>query len=222
MKRLALNGSPRGVKSNSRAVIGWILEGMAAEGAGEIPVIDLARVRDLAAQREAFLSADEILLVFPLYTDSVPGIVKNFLDSLAGAEPARLAGKRFAFVVQSGFPEPVQSEPVAVYLRRVCRRLGFVPAGSAIRGNSEGLRLMPDNMTRRTRELFAALGKSLAAGGRFDQGIVRRLAGPRRLGVLGRLMILSGLGNLYWAFMLKQNKAWKQRFDRPYAGALQG
>jgi len=223
MKRLALNGSPRGERSNSRAIIRWIAEGMVEAGGGTPGILELARTGELPAQREAFLDAEEVLLVFPLYTDSVPGIVKNFIDSLAGADPARLAGKRFAFVVQSGFPESFQSEAVAAYLARLAARLGFTLAGAAIRGNSEGLRLMPPQMTAKVRALFARLGRSLVEEGRFDADAVRRLARPRRLGFFTRLLLVllkpTGLTDSYWRSMLRKHGAWDRRFDRPYWAA---
>jgi len=226
MKRLALNGSPRGSRSNSRTIIGWMTEGMREAGVEMPLVLDLARTRELSAQRDAFLAADEVLLVFPLYTDSVPGIVKNFIDSLADAPKGLVAGKRLALVVQSGFPEALHSEPVAAYIQRLCSRLGMVHCGTALRGGSEGLRLMPSNMTRKTHSLFSALGRSLVADGRFDQEAVRRLGRVRRLSWLARLVMFvlkpTGLVDLYWIIMLRQHGAWKHRFDQPYASALAG
>lgn len=220
MKRLALNGSPRGVSSNSRKILDWIFEGMREAGAEAPPVLDLARVKDLQNQRTAFLEADEVLLVFPLYTDSVPGVVKGFIDSLAGADPARLCGKRFCFVVHSGFPESAQSEPVSAYLARMCARLGMTLIGSAIKGGSEGIRIMPKAMTKRTRNLFTALGRSLAQGSGFDPEAVKLLARPRRLNVFGRmflrLLALGGVRNFYWNMQLKKHGAWERRYDRPY------
>ena len=224
MQRLVLNGSPRGTQSNSRTIIGWLLEGMAKAGASEPPVLDLAHTRDNTQHRAAFLEADEVVLVMPLYTDSVPGIVMHFIDSLAEAPRERLAGKRMAFVIQSGFPESAHSRPVATWLERLCARLGMVHCGTAIRGNSEGLRLMPAGMTAKARELFVALGRSLAAQGIFDAAAVARLAGRGRLGMAARLVMgalrPTGLLNLYWIMMLRQHGAWKRRFDQPYAAAL--
>jgi multimeric flavodoxin WrbA len=223
MKRLALNGSPRGANSNSRKILSWIFEGMSDTGADAPPVLDLARTKDVAGQREAFLDSGEVLLVFPLYTDSVPGVLKNFLDSLAGADPRRLAGKRFAFIVQSGFPESIQSEPVVAYLKRLSDRLGLRLVGAAIRGNSEGLRLMPAKMTEKARGRFIALGRSLVRDGGFDPEIVRQLAVPRRFGFIMRLvmavLIPFGLPNFYWNMMLKKNGVWERRFDQPYQPA---
>jgi multimeric flavodoxin WrbA len=221
MKRLALNGSPRGSRSNSRLILSWILEGM-REGAAEAPpILDIAHTKQLDSQREAFLEADEVLLVFPLYTDSVPGVVKGFLDSLAGADPARLSGKRFCFVVHSGFPESAQSEPVSAYLARLCSRLGMRLVGAAIKGGSEGLKIMPDSMTRKTREHFTAIGRGLARGGAFDPEAVRRLAQPRRINLARRILLAllapTNLQNFYWNMQLKKHGAWDRRFDTPYA-----
>lgn len=224
MKRLALNGSPRGVNSNSRRILSWIFEGMREAGAEEPPVLDLAHVKDLEGQRKAFLEADEVLLVFPLYTDSVPGIVKGFTDSLAGADPSLLSGKRFGFVVHSGFPESLHSEPVTRYLTRLCSRMGMTLLGSAIKGTSEGFRMMPDTMTKKTRTRFAAIGGSLVREGKLDAEAVRLLARPRRLPLLVRMLFvplsITNLHNFYWTMMLKKHGGWDRRFDRPYEASL--
>jgi hypothetical protein len=147
-------------------------------------------------------------------------VVKGFLDSRAGAEPARLSGKRFCFVVHSGFPESAHSEPVSVYLARLCARLGMKLVGAAIKGGSEGLKMMPDGMTRKTRERFAAIGRSLVRGGTFDPKAVQELAQPRRLSLARRILLAvlapTNLPNFYWNMQLKGHGAWDRRFDRPY------
>jgi NAD(P)H-dependent FMN reductase len=223
MKRLALNGSPRGHKSNSSVILAWIGEGLARAGADKPETLFLNRTGDHDAQRRAFLTADEILLVFPLYTDSVPGIVKSFLDPLAGVDRKRLAGKRFAFVVHSGFPESIQSAAVVAWLTRLCSRLGLTLVGGAIKGGSEGYRMMPPAMTKKVHGLFTRLGESLAIDGRFDEQTVTRLARPRRLNlftrIVYRLLTPTGLPNFYWNMMLKKHGAWQRRFDRPYEKA---
>jgi multimeric flavodoxin WrbA len=221
MKRLALNGSPRGSQSNSRKILSWMLDGMREAGAEAPPILDIAHTKELDSQRMAFLEADEVLLVFPLYTDSVPGVVKGFLDSLAGADPARISGKRFCFVVHSGFPESAQSETVSAYLARLCSRVGMKLVGAAIKGGSEGLKIMPDGMTRRTRERFEAIGRGLVRDGIFDPEAVLKLARPRRINLVGRILLTvlapTNLPNFYWNMQLKRHGAWDHRFDRPYA-----
>ena len=221
MKRLLLNGSPRGANSNSRRIIDWISAGLTDGGGAAPEVLNLARLSERAAQREAIFRADEVILVFPLYTDSLPGIVKSFLETLADADRKRLRGKRFGFVVHSGFPESAHSEPVAGYLERLCQRLGLAFIGRAIKGGSEGFRMMPESMTKKVRADFSAIGASLEREGRFDAAAVERLARPRHLGrgflILWAFLSIFGLPDFYWKMLLKKNGAWKRRFDQPYA-----
>lgn len=221
MKRLLLNGSPRGESSNSRLICSWLAEGVSDTGAPSPDIVTLAGAGGTGRAVGAFLSADEILLVFPLYTDSMPGIVAAFTNSLAGLDPAARAGKRVAYVVHSGFPESAQSEPLAAYLERMSARLGLRHLGTAIKGGSEGLRLNPGSERSKTAERFRALGRSLATRGAFDGEAASALSRPRRLGpglrLLVRLLGLTGLLQMYWNVMLRRHGAYERRFDRPYA-----
>jgi multimeric flavodoxin WrbA len=222
-RRLFLNGSPRGRESNSRLILSWIAGGMAEAGSGEPQVLDLARKGDLEAQLAAFLEAEEILIVMPLYTDSVPALVKGFFEALARLDPGSLRGKRLAFVLQSGFPESVHSETAALWLRRLCVRLGLAHAGTIVRPGIEGVRIQPDAMVRKTREAFVGAGAEYAASGTFPATLSRGLAGRRRFSALGILvygiLARTGLANFYWDMMLRKNGAFDRRFAAPYGAA---
>jgi multimeric flavodoxin WrbA len=225
-RRLFVNGSPRGRQSNSALLLSWIAKGMAAAGiedAESIPVVDLARKGGLEDQLEAFRRADEVIIAFPLYTDSVPAIVKRFLEALSASDPAGIRGKRVAFVVQSGFPEPVHSETAAAYLARAALRLGLVHAGTLIRGGIEGIRIQPDSMTRKTREAFELAGREFAVSGTFPPALARSIAGRRALSPLGKAafkaIAATGLTNFYWDMMLRRHGAFDKRFDAPYGKA---
>lgn len=224
MKRLLVNGSPRGRESNSRLILSWIAEGITGseetDAERSVPVIDIARGKDRAANLKAFIAAEEAVIAFPLYTDSVPGIVKAFLEDIAEAGRTGLAGKRVAFVVQSGFPESIHSEAIAAYLERLCRRLGLVHAGTIIKGGVEGVRIMPDRMRARLKSNFVRAGRELATDGRFSDDLVRRMARPRRFGPVKllayRFFSWTGLANFYWNMMLRKHGAFERRFDAPY------
>ncbi len=237
MKRLFVNGSPRGKESNSRLILSWIAEGMAnagvtsdgATGSGETSepeILDLARTRELDAQRESFLSADEIVMIMPLYTDSMPGLVKRFIDSLADVPRDRLSGKRIAFIVQSGFPEGIQGETLARYLTRLATRCGWINLGTLVKGGIEGIKIMPPAMTKKTRALFQSFGESLARDGVVDPAVIDAAGKPYRLGfgmkTLFRVLAPTGLTNMYWDMNLKQNDAFKRRFDAPYGLPYKG
>jgi len=220
VKRLLLNGSPRGQGANSRTILGWIAQGLGHAGITVPSVVDLAPDPEHAAHLESFLDADEVVFAFPLYTDSMPGLVKAFFESIALADRARLQGKRVAFVIQSGFPEGIHTEALANYLARVCERLGFVHLGTLRRGGMEAIRMMPPRSVARTQARFVQAGQELGARGSFSPERIRTMAGPRTFGWTGRTVVrllgTVGLTNYYWNHMLKKHGAFDRRFDTPY------
>lgn len=224
MKRLFINGSPRGKESNSRLILSWIAEGMALSGVGEeIETIDLARTGELDTQIDALLAADEIVWVMPLYTDSMPALDKRFIDSLADVPADRLRRKRVAFVVQSGFPENIQGETLGLYLSRLSKRCGWTDMGVLVKGGIEGIRIMPPGMTAKTRKLFMEMGSSIVSNGVVEPAIIQKAVKPYTLGFGMRLLFAllkpTGLTNMYWDMNLKQHGAYKRRFDAPYGKA---
>jgi len=82
MKLAVINGSPRGKNSNSSLIVRWIFE----------PVADMHFQYDIFyasqtskhAELIGSLSAyDACLIIFPLYTDAMPGIVKTLFERMA-------------------------------------------------------------------------------------------------------------------------------------------
>ncbi len=231
MKRLALNASPRGKNSNSRLIISWIAAGLeSATDAGTEPmeVADLASSASLQAHIDAFLEADEAVIVMPLYTDQAPGVFMRLANALAErieADPEatreRLRGKRVGFIVQSGFPESLQSEALRDWLVRLSERLGFESLGIAVRGGVEGIMLRPEKSLKRLKSMYGSLGAAMGRGEAFQKEVLAKLATPRKLNDLARLALSAlkptGLVDFYWNYLLKKNGAWERRFDAPYA-----
>ena len=226
MKRLALNASPRGKKSNSRIILSWMEQGFDEGVSWEIA--DLSIASRLENHIDAFLAADEVVTVMPLYTDQAPGVFVRFIDALwdrIKTDPVRygasLKAKRIGFIVQSGFPESRQSETLKKWLLRVCDRLGSHCLGVAVRGGIEGIQIMPDGYTKKVREVFQALGQAFSRGENFPPAVLDQLKKPEKLGLALKigftLLRPTGLMNFYWNMMLKKNGAYERRFDRPYA-----
>jgi NAD(P)H-dependent FMN reductase len=220
VKRLLLNGSPRGKDANSRRILAWIAQGLEQAGIASAAVVDLAPDPTCAAHVQTFLDADEVVFAFPLYTDSMPGLVKAFLEAIALADGTHLQGKRVAFVIQSGFPEGIHTEILGAYLARVCERLGFVHLGTLRKGGMEGIRAMPPQQVAKIQSRFVKAGRELGEGGRFSPELIRTMAEPRTFGRKAngiiRLLGAIGLGNDYWNYMLKEHGAYERRFDAPY------
>jgi len=204
VKRLLLNGSPRGRDANSRKILTWLAQGMEGAGVSLPAIMDLAPDPMRTAVTEAFLDADEVLFAFPLYTDSMPGLVKAFLEAIASADPARLRGKRVAFVIQSGFSEGIHTEALASYLARLCQRLGFTDLGTLRKGGMEAIRMLPAKKVAKIQTLFVQAGHGLASLGRFSPELVRTMAEPRTYGLGGRTVIRVATGVTGFRFQRNQ------------------
>jgi len=219
MRLTVFNGSPRGKRSNSSLIIDWFLDGFVSEGNNSSDIIYLNRFKETEKNVEAFRNAGHALLVFPLYTDAMPGIVKHFIEALE-PECGRGGNPSLGFIIQSGFPEPIHSSYVARYMEKCARRLGCRHSGTAIRGGVEGIRVQPPWMTKKLRQYFHELGRDYAGTGRFDERIIRKLAPRERLSagrkLVFRFMNLTGISNMYWNMMLKKYNAYDRRFAHPF------
>lgn len=183
------------------------------------PLLYLADTAKNSEHLKAAVEADTLLIIFPLYTDAMPGQVKFFFESLAHVH---LKGKNIGFIVQSGFPEAYHSIFVERYLEKLAKRVEAHYLGTVIKGNVEGIQIMPPSMTKKLFSQFEALGKYFAATGMFNKAIVKELRTPyrmsasRRLGF--RILMFTGLADYYWNKKLKEHHAWEKRFAKPYEG----
>lgn len=162
--------------------------------------------------------ADYILIIFPLYADSMPGRVKQFIESLENSTD--FSRKNLGFIVQSGFPEAHHSIFVEPYLHKLANRLGAEYLGTVIKGGVEGIRIMPNWMTKKLYRQFYELGKIFGIEGQFDAFICEKLARPYKFSKTRikffKLIMKTGLNDFYWNSQLKKNNAFDKRFDRPY------
>jgi hypothetical protein len=220
MQLTVYNGSPRGQNSNTRLLLQRFLQGFERQGGGFHRLHYLVKRNDRKQQVEDFAGAPgPVLLAFPLYTDCMPGLVKDFIEDLRplcgreGLPPA-------LFLVQSGFPEARHSRFVERYLEKLTRRLGCEYLGTMVRGGVEGIQSMPAIMTRKLYGLMEKLGAGLAETGRLDPDFLRRLAQPETLSPTARWLhdnLFYRMTNSYWNNMLKKNNALHCREDRPFA-----
>jgi len=220
MRWLVLNGSPRGRGSNSRRLIESLLAGMSGVAGHEVEVGYLRDVEEQPRLVEKLCEADAAVVVMPLYADAMPAIDKLFFERLEGLA-ARQRRPRLGFVVQSGFPESCQGEPLARWLAKLTRRLGCESLGIAVRGGVENIRFSPEWANRGLLRRFERLGRSLAETGRFDERLLAELAKPQSLPAPARFFFSAfarlGLADGAWNRELKKRKAFERRYDKPYA-----
>src|SRR5450759_4393314 len=167
---LLLDGSPRGERSNSYKMLSRVAQGWARGGGGDAEALHLARHADFERAVAAFRMADTVMLGMPLYTDSMPALVKTYIEAVGSS--ASDSGPILGFLVQSGFSEALHSRPLERYLAKLAPRLGCAYAGTIVRGGGEALQAMPEEANERLWERLRGLGESLAREGRFDRELL--------------------------------------------------
>jgi len=216
MRLAVFNGSPRGHKSNTSVLLKHFLNGFQNNG-GELESIDyLIQEKNIKEQVANFKSAENILLAFPLYVDSVPGMVKKFIEEIGNFNGE---GKRILFFVHSGFPEGIHSEGVINYMKFLVKRWKMNLVGIILKPGSEGIRMRPEGKNTQLFHYFETLGSSLATRGTMDEKIINKLKQPYKLPAfvlfIIRLLKKTSILNKYWDTKLRENNAFENRFARP-------
>jgi len=218
-KLTVFNGSPRGKRGNTPVMLGHLMGGFTSITGNTAEISHLYKIKDKGAFAKRFAEAECVLIGFPLYTDGMPGIVKEFVEAL---EPLtkRESNPPIAFMVQSGFPESAHSRYVEQYLAALADRLNSPYLGTLVRGGCEGVRLQPEKMNMKLFSALNELGRQLGDQGGFDQQTANTFSSRERYSpILIPLMKLAAkmpFMRLYWDIQLKKNNAYKDRFARPY------
>ncbi|TVQ16461.1 MAG: hypothetical protein EA361_04075 [Bacteroidetes bacterium] len=214
-----INGSPRGQKSNSKILTEHFLKGYRSKNnQGNVVTSYLVGKEKMQENLEVFKQSEQVIIIFPLYTDCMPGMVKEFFEHL----PKNNAESRkdLGFIVQSGFPEAIHSVYLGRYLKKLTQRLGYNYLGTVIKGGVEGIQVMPASMTRKLFDSFRSLGEYYAENGSFSEAIKEKLQGSLRMSkaqqIGFKIVGLTGLPNFYWNSNLKKNGAYQRRNDKPY------
>lgn len=176
----------------------------------------LIKEKHLDEQVQHFLGAENILLAFPLYVDSVPGMVKQFIEAVGNFDGK---GKNICFLIHSGFPEGIHLVGLARYLDLLVKRWNMNHLGTIVKPGTEQIRMRPLKKNKQLFLDFETLGKNFAQTGSLDQNILNRfnqlyIYPPNAMPVI-RLMSKLGIIDKYWNQKLKKNKVYHRRFDTP-------
>jgi len=193
------------------------IEGFIKTQCNEYSIGYLSTISKTQDHLNMIMESEYIIIIFPLYADSMPGRVKLFIESMRTND---IRGKKLGFVVQSGFPEAHHSIFIERYLHRLSDRLGAEYLGTVIKGGVEGIQIMPGWMTKKLFRQFYELGEFFGQKGQFEAKICEKLAKPYKMSKTNlsifRLLTKTGLNDFYWNQQLKKNEAYALRFDRPY------
>jgi multimeric flavodoxin WrbA len=146
MKILSIHGSPRSIRSTTRKLAGFVLEG-AAESGAETEMIDLADYHitpctacdacslngicvnddDVPALLIRMHEADGIIFCSPVYIDNITGQMKIFFDRLADAIHYQVLAGKFGCSVATTYESG--GDDVVAYLNHVLNYLGILSVG---------------------------------------------------------------------------------------------
>jgi len=147
MKILAIHGSPRTVRSSTRRLASFVLEG-AAEAGAETEMLDLCDFRitpctaceacnvngvcvnddDVPSILVRMREANGIVFASPVYIDNVTGQMKVFFDRLADAIHFQVLTGKYGCAVVTTYDSG--ADEVAAYLNHVLNYLGVISVGS--------------------------------------------------------------------------------------------
>ena len=216
MSLIIYNGSPRGEKSNSSVITSWFLEGY---GNDDIEIRYLKKFKKHLTYAEEMSNYDQVLMVFPLYVDGMPGQVKHFYELLSSFKD-KLKDKPITYIIHSGFSDAIQSRVLEQYCIRFSKTMNLNNHGVIIIPGSEGFRLMPPVMTKKKRIVVSKLAASYKANEQYNKEQLEFLFGKEKsskfTSIIFKIMHRLGLTNKYWNSQLKKNNVLDNCFDAPY------
>jgi NAD(P)H-dependent FMN reductase len=216
MKLTIVNGSPRGRKSNSDRILEWLLADIKDTSGFSYEKIYAVDIKDRERQIEILKASDAMVVIFPLYTDCMPGITKDYFEYMENNKKI-LEGNAITFIVHSGFPEAIQSRAVEKYNEYFARLLKMDYMGTIIMGGSEALSAAPDNFFKKKITSFKAIGKSIIQNKPLTAEDKATIGKPELLpGYMLFIMKRLSVHDFFWNSQLKKNDAFDKRFNKPY------
>ena len=135
MHLVIINASPRvEAKSNTARIIRTFVRGFEESG-NTTEVWHLSDKKQWTGAKEAYEKNSNILFALPLYVESVPGIMLEFLETL---QPKKEDGTKMSFILQGGFAEASQLRCGEAYLEILPSYFNCEYNGTLIKGDNFG------------------------------------------------------------------------------------
>lgn len=220
MKLTFINGSPRGVSSNTGKLMEHFINGFLEAPGNSVETFYVIKERPGFENILKALSGAELaLLGFPLYVDAMPGSVKEFIEALGPLKGTR-PDLTMMYLVQNGFPETCHNRYVERYCEKLTKRMGFVYGGTICKGGCEGLSVQPPFLVEKVFRLFNEAGRSFGQSGRLDTALILNLAHPEHLKPENIQQVIQMVNGFLWDQWMKKNGAEHLSFAKPYGEEL--
>lgn len=204
-KVLLLVGSGRLGRSTSASLGAYLLQRLRERDweTESLQIYSALRSGDGAtALVKAARGAHLVVVSAPLFWDSLPAAVVRALELIAEDRRATPVphGQRFAYLVNSGFPEASQSATALAIARRFAAEAGFEWGGGLALGAGESIQGRPlervGRMARHVRKALDLAAEALSSGRTIPEEAAQLMAKP----------LLPA-----WAYVLFGGLAWRRR-----------
>lgn len=213
MKLLIINGSPHGEKGNTGVFITQFVKGMK-----EIPMVSCIKKENPEVIAEKIKKFDAVLIVMPLYVHAMPGPVMKLFEKL---NAQITENKSLGCIVQMGFEGSAHADYARRCMKQQAKRLHMRYLGTAARSGAAGTSMVPDFMNRKLFKNLEKLGSYFEETGTLHKETVQKLAKPYKLTKsqcrFNQFLCKTGVDNIMWNKMLRDNNAFENRFDQPFA-----
>lgn len=198
---IIINGSPRVKKnSNTNKIIQAFAEGLEKAGITH-KLYSLSNHDEWDETRKAFMTNDNIIFALPLFVESLPSLLLEFLSTLPTErkQPAKLS-----FILHGGFDEGHQLRLGEKFLRSLPAQLGCTCGGVLVKGGSFMLCNRENSyikkMTDKILASYAKMGLSFASNGSFSTPEAKKFTGFEKNPKIGILLF-----NLIFKRIVKKN-----------------
>ena len=198
---IIINGSPRVKKnSNTNKIIQAFAEGLEKAGITH-KLYSLSNHDEWDETRKAFMTNDNIIIAVPLFVESLPSLLLEFLSTLPTErkQPAKLS-----FILHGGFDEGHQLRLGENFLQSLPAQLGCTCGGVLVKGGSFLLRNRENSyikkMTDKILASYTTMGQSFAQNGNFMTPEAKKFTGFEKNPKIGILLF-----NLIFKRIVKKN-----------------
>ncbi len=165
-KLLIINGSPR--KNKTSYSFGRTLKILAEEVGNTAELLHIIdyfdRRNEMDAAAEKIAQSDIVVLVAPLYVDTLPYPDIWFLENLQQYSDRHFAGKRFFAVAQCGFPDVTRCAPLLNMCRLFSQETGMRWCGGLGYGGGAMLNgALLENLGKRGEKITKGFAMALDA-----------------------------------------------------------
>lgn len=218
VKVLLMVGSPKGEKSASNSITSYLLEKFRLEGVETERTYIVKDIKNDEGINELISKvndSDILILVAPLYVDSIPAITIKAMEKIHKDAPFKR--KQMMAIFNCGFPEPHHNDLAIDMCKKFAYLSGIQWAGGVTIGmgpSLEGKSLEDFAMAKNLRKGLDMAVNSLAAGKPVPKEAEIIASKPLTSLTIAKFVMCTFGGRMWGTQMDKDAK--KKMYDRPY------